>query len=449
MTTCLLGAGLTEPVTATIDRYRMLAGSEPVLLAFSGGADSTALALVLIDLGYPVVLGHVDHGMRAESAADADHCRRVARELGVEILCRRVTVDPPSQAEARRVRYLALEEMAAECGAGRIATGHTRDDQAETVLLRLRRGGYGLGIPPIRGNVIRPLIEVSRSHTERACREAGVEFLNDPSNQDARYGRVAVRFELARAGAGEVNRLLRIGENAAGAAAEVARSVDAAWARLVEAGEQRLRIRRAGLTGLDPEVARQLLHRAGKYFNLELSGRLIEAVLLKVPARTGARLDLPEGFSVWSEPHAVVIGRWPEAGKLGEHEIPVGSCSQLPDWGIEFRSEPVSTGTKIDSSATSEVVDARAVGSSVVVRQWRPGDRFKPLGGPGTKKLQDFFVDAKVPKCERSTVPIVTAGERIVWVAGHRLDDGARVTGSSTAAVRLSMKPMDGKRSAR
>lgn len=449
MTTRLLGADLTEPVTATIDRYRMIAGSEPVLLAFSGGADSTALALVLVDLGYPVVLGHVDHGMRAESAADADHCRRVARGLGVEILCRRVTVDPPSQAEARRVRYLALEEMAAECGAERIATGHTRDDQAETVLLRLRRGGYGLGIPPIRSNVIRPLIEVSRSHTERACREAGVEFLNDPSNQNARYSRVAARFELARAGAAEVSRLLRIGEEAAQAAAEVALSVDEAWARLLEAGEERLRISRAGLVALDPEVARQLLHRAARSFNLEPSGRLIEAVLLKVSARTGARLDLPEGFSVWSEPHAVVIGRWPETGRLAEYEIPVGSRSQLPDWGIEFTSEPVSTGTKIDASTTSEVVDARAVGSSVVVRQWRPGDRFKPLGGPGTKKLQDFFVDAKVPKSERSTVPIVTAGERIVWVAGHRLDDGARVTGRSTAAVRLSVKPIDDKRSAR
>ncbi|MBW3590456.1 MAG: tRNA lysidine(34) synthetase TilS [Actinobacteria bacterium] len=449
MTTCLLGAGLAEPVTATIDRYRMVAGSAPVLLAFSGGADSTALALVLVDLGYPVVLGHVDHGMRAESAADADHCRRVARRLGVQILCRRVTVDPPSQAEARRVRYLALEEMAAECGAERIATGHTRDDQAETVLLRLRRGGYGLGIPPIRSNVIRPLIEVSRSQTERACREAGVEFLNDPSNQNARYRRVAVRFELARAGSGEVNRLLRVGEKAAQAAAEVALSVDAAWARLVEAGEERLRISRAGLVGLDPQVARQLLHRAGKYFNLELSGRLIKAVLLKVPARTGARLDLPEGFSVWSEPHAVVIGRWPEAGRLGEYEIPVGSRAQLPDWGIEFTFEPVSADTKIHSSATSEVVDSRAVGSSVVVRQWRPGDRFKPLGGPGTKKLQDFFVDAKVPRSERGAVPIVTAGERIVWVAGYRLDDGARVTGRSTAAVRLSVNTIHHEPSAR
>ncbi|MEX2588171.1 MAG: tRNA lysidine(34) synthetase TilS [Actinomycetota bacterium] len=450
MTICLppavVPAVVTDSVAVTVERHRMLTGSEPTLVAFSGGADSTALALVLTDLGYPVVLGHVDHGLRAESAAEADHCRRVAGQLGVDILCRRVTVDPATQAEARRVRYLALDEMAEECGAPRIATGHTQDDQAETVLMRLRRGGYGLGIPPVRDNVIRPLIEVTRSSTERACREVGVEFLNDPSNRDPRYRRAAVRAELAGAGAGEKSRLLGIGDRAAREAGRVALQVDQALTQLVEVDEHELRILRSGLADLEPGVARQFLHRVGRVLGLQLSGRLVDDILRKVPPHTGARLDLPGGYSVWCEPDAIVAGRWPQTPSLDEHELPVGSRTRLPDWGIEVALERVSADAQPDPCEFCEVVDAAAVGSSVILRQWRPGDRFRPLGAPGTKKLQDFFVDAKVPKAGRGTVPIVAAGERIVWVVGYRLDDAARLTRRSTGAVRLSVSRMDRKR---
>lgn len=441
MTACILGADICEPVSATIQRYGMFERSDPLLIAFSGGADSTALASTLVDLGYSVTLAHVDHGLRAESAREADHCRRIARRLGVRILCRRVTVDPATQAEARRVRYAALSEMAKECGARRIATGHTRDDQAETVLLRLRRGGYGLGIPPIRQNVVRPLIEVSRSSTERSCHEAGLEFLNDPSNLNPRYRRVVVRSELAAAGAAEMSRVLAVGGEASRQAGRVAAQVDKAWAGLVEHDGDRLRICRRRLADLEAGVARQLFHTIGMQLGLELKNRLVDEIVSQA-ARTGRRLSLPAGFSVWWEPDSVVVGRWQTAGTLASHEVRVGSHARLPDWGIEVISTPVDIQTSPDSNPFSEVMDAGVLGSSFTVRQWRPGDRFWPLGAPGTKKLQDFFVDSKVPAVKRGTVPIVTAGDRILWVAGYRLDSSARITSRSTGAVRLGIVPL-------
>lgn len=442
MNACVLDAELAGTVTETIDRHRMLDGSGPVLVAFSGGADSTALALVLAELGYQVVLGHVDHGLRTESAAEAERCRRVAGDLGMDFYCRRVRVDPPTQAEARRVRYAALGEMAKECGAARIATGHTRDDQAETVLLRLRRGGYGLGIPPIRDDIVRPLIEVPRSATERVCRESGVEYLNDPSNRDRRYRRVIVRSELADFAPSELDRLLEIGHDAARQAERVKRQVDEVFASSVVAAEDGLRIPRSELRGVEPAVGRQLLHRMGRHLGLQLGARLIEDVQEKVAARTGTRLHLPAGLSVWSEPDEIVMGRWPAIGAFGERWLPVGSRARLPEWGIEIAVERASTADGPDASRFSELADAQAVGSSVSIRQWRPGDRFRPLGGPGTKKLQDFFVDAKVPRARRGTVPIVTAGDRIIWVVGHRLDDAAKLTEHSPGAVRLSVRPL-------
>ncbi|MEX0789738.1 MAG: tRNA lysidine(34) synthetase TilS, partial [Actinomycetota bacterium] len=156
-----------ERAADAIARHQMLLPGERVLAGFSGGADSTAMVLLLKELGYEVILGHVDHGMRPCSSDDARHCRAVARRLGLEYSESRVQVEPATQAEARRVRYAALQRMAAAGGAGRIATGHTMDDQAETVMLRLDRGGYGLGIPPVRDNIVRPILNLRRKDTEQ------------------------------------------------------------------------------------------------------------------------------------------------------------------------------------------------------------------------------------------------------------------------------------------
>ena len=129
----------------------LLQPGDVVLAAFSGGPDSTALALVLQSLGYRVVLGHVDHRLRLESSADADHCRGVATSLGLPIEVARLDLPPAGEAAARTARYAALEELRRRTGATMIATGHTLDDDAETVLLRQARGGFPLGIPPRRG----------------------------------------------------------------------------------------------------------------------------------------------------------------------------------------------------------------------------------------------------------------------------------------------------------
>lgn len=434
---------LLDAVDAAIRRHAMLEPYQKVLVAFSGGADSTALALALGELGYPVVLGHVDHGLRAESADDALHCARVAGRLGLELLCRRVHVDPPTQAQARRVRYAALAEMARSCGAERIATGHTRDDQAETVALRLQRGGFGLGIPPVRDRIVRPLIGVGREQTETACARAGIGYLSDPFNEDPRYRRVAVRRELAGAGPEEVSRLLDIGTRSAEEAARVAAEVDQVWPDLVTAGAEEVRIGRPELARLRPAVARQLLHRAGTRLGLELGSSLVEDLLFKVLARTGARLDLSAGIAAWSEPDHLVLGRWAAEPERRAHRVEVGSRTVLADWGIELAAEVVPVCLDFEASPYRELVDGDAVGNALTVRRWRSGDRFTPLGAPGSKKLQDFFVDAKVPRRMRSEIPIVTAGDRIVWVVGYRLDSSARVTEHSRRAVRLSVQPIE------
>jgi tRNA(Ile)-lysidine synthase len=192
-------------VLATCQARGLPLSSGTVLVALSGGPDSTALVAALAALrdagaAAPVVACHVDHQLRAGSAAEADVCDELCRSISVPL--RRVRVDVGAgnlQAAARRARYAALRRVADDVGAHVIATGHTRTDQAETVVLRLVRGAgaRGLaGIPPRRGKLIRPLIDRSRAEVVAYLREVGLRWCEDPTNANPRFDRTRARREI-------------------------------------------------------------------------------------------------------------------------------------------------------------------------------------------------------------------------------------------------------------
>lgn len=419
----------------------MIAPGDRVLVAFSGGADSTATALLLQELGHDLVLGHVDHGMRPTSVDDARHCRQVAEQLGLPFIESRVTVDPSTQAQARSVRYRALQQMARDCGAGRIATGHTMDDQAETVALRLDRGGYGLGIPPVRGNIVRPILDLRRRDAEQVCRVAGVGYCTDPSNSNPRYRRVAVRARLAEAGEPEVGRLTALAVETRAEADRTSAEVEALWAHLVSGSSGEVGIHRPGLNRAAAQVQCQLIRRAAGWLGAELTGRSVRDILGKVLPVTGARLALPGSLWVWSERDRVVFGRPQEPCVLPPVALEVPGATALPGWGatlkVEHRPMPM-PGTWPQNRST-EMIDASLVRAGLSVRQWQAGDRFRPLGAPGSRKLQDFFVDTGVPRSSRRLVPLVVSGNDIVWVAGHRLDDRFKVGPATTEVLQLTL----------
>ncbi|PYM07965.1 MAG: tRNA lysidine(34) synthetase TilS [Candidatus Rokuibacteriota bacterium] len=196
---------MIDAVRDTIRRHAMLAGGEAVLVAVSGGADSVALLYALQALGAELRLTlsvvHLDHGLRAESADDGAFVEALARARSLPVSVERITVAPGGslEARAREARYAALRRHAARVGAERVALGHTADDQAETVLMRLIEGAgpRGLrGIPPVRGIFIRPLIETRRAEIVDALQRAGLAWREDPSNRDPKLLRNRIRHEL-------------------------------------------------------------------------------------------------------------------------------------------------------------------------------------------------------------------------------------------------------------
>lgn len=371
-----------------------------ILVAFSGGADSSALAVVLHQLGFDVVLGHIDHQMRPNSGLDAAHSVDAAKSWEVPIEVVRVVVRPRTEAEARRQRYAALGDIADRMGCTAIATGHTLDDDAETVAMRLSRGGFALGIPAVRGRIVRPLLDVRRADTYAFCVANGIDFVTDPTNEDPRFTRNRIRKELTET---KVLELAELGRRN----------------RLVVGVTPRSRIAQAlSERGVEPK------------------GSLLSDIERKVLGHRGIRLSVSKELSVWSEGERLVIGCWSDEVPQLPELHPGKTTLHSPEWGLSFTVNfTMGAGPGVHVAE----LDREAIGDGpLTIRQWRPGDRFVPLGSTGSKKLQDFFTDVKVLRRDRHRVPILLAGDRIAWVVGHRIDDRFKVRSTTKSVLRLA-----------
>ena len=457
-------ATFPERVAATVSAHHMISPGQVVLVALSGGADSTALLHALAQLraklGFRLAACHIHHGLRgAEADADAAHAAAQAQSHGIPFDLKRGDVRARTggrhlslEAAAREVRYQLLEEAAGEMGADRIATGHTADDQAETVLLNLLRGaGAGglAGMPAVRGRIIRPLLEVRRAQAEAYCRTEDLAFRTDRSNQDLRFTRNRIRHRILPA--------LR----------EIQPQVDAALCRLAwllreedsfltaEAARHlnAIALRRAGacllplppFAELHPALQRRVARAAiaqvkGDELNLGLE-RVEALVNLMLAGRTGARIELPGRVQAVRSYGEVVIspsgtGRSKRARPEPTWDLPVPGQVTVPELDIRFAASR-STAKRPPRDAFIALIDAAAVTQPLQIRTWRAGDRFLPYGLGKRVKLQDFFVNRKIPRHLRKRVPLVVCGDRIVWVVGHRLSDEFKVTPDTRRTIRL------------
>src|SRR5213596_2557011 len=265
-----------ERVERTIRRHAMLAGGECVLVAVSGGADSVALLHVLATLapawGLRLHVLHVDHGLRADSARDAEAVRRLGQRLGVPVDVATVTVERRGslEAAARAARYAALTACADRVGAARIALGHTADDQAETALMRVLQGAglRGLaGIPPVRDRIIRPLIECRRADVVAELRRRGLEWVEDPSNADPKFLRNRIRHGLlpwlCESVSPEIaDGLVRVAAAARTTVGALDRIAASELERLAEFGDVAVTLPVASLRALPRDVAAEILRQA-------------------------------------------------------------------------------------------------------------------------------------------------------------------------------------------
>ena len=445
-----------EAVERTIRRHAMLAGGEVVVIAVSGGADSVALLHTLVTLAPAWRLRlhglHVDHGLRPDSARDGVFVRALGARLGVPVEVVAVDVGPGSVEDAARAaRYAALHAYAARLGAARIALGHTADDQAETVLMRLLAGAGvrgRAGIPPVRGTIIRPLIERRRTDVLAALEIAGLDWLEDPTNDDPKFLRNRVRHELLPllAGAWEpdvVARLNRVARDAREAIDTLDREASAALQRLATAEPDAVTLSRAALAALPrpvaAEVLRQAAARLGSRAPLRAWGhRGLRRVLATPAPRRPFRLG---GVVVEVSGDRIRVATDVPA-PLRERTLAVPGRVELPEIGAALEARLVATpGYAVPRGARVVAFDAAALPRVLAVRPRRRGDRFRPFGG-GERRLKSFLIDAKIPRWERTRLPLVEADGQILWLAGLRRAAIAPVTPAVHEVVELRFIPL-------
>src|SRR3990172_9524215 len=454
--------GLIQQVKKTIKEWKMLSRGETVVCAVSGGADSVVLLHILMELmeelGLRLIVAHMDHGLRAEeSRRDHDFVKVLAKSRRLEFTSRLFEkgelkgLGGSPQEAARIKRYAFFEETAAKYKAQRVALGHTSDDQAETVIMRLLKGSSlsGLsGIPPVRGIFVRPLIQSIRASIEEYAREHGIAFVTDSTNLTVKYLRNRVRLELIPKLQEDYNPSIK--ETLARTAHLLANDDDFIEKAAVKAFEAALIEQRAGAIVLDRSKLKRM-HKAlsSRVFLASVRSLGVEVELgsLHVDSffeimdgvRPNASISLPGGTRARREYGRMVVhSGLPEDAALFEQALIVPGMTLMAGIGT-IDAKVVKMPKKFTGGVNTAWFDYDALieAGQLSVRQARPGDRMVPFGMEGHRKLKDIFIDAKVTLLERKKTPVVIVGDEIVWLAGLRQSALFSVGRKTSRALKL------------
>lgn len=458
-----MGNDFEESVLAWCRREGILPPGISVLVAASGGPDSTALLRCLRALAagerWRLAVAHLDHALRPESADDAAFVRRQASSLGLPFLAARVEVRslPTSAGRsleegARLARRSFLRRAARTFDADAVALGHTLDDQAETVLLNLTRGAGTLGLaamPPAADIFVRPLLARSRAEILTYLDELVAPWREDPTNRDPTFLRNWFRLEVLPALEARMPGVRASFASLAAAAradaAALGRRTAVLMSRLViDSGRDEVRLASsfpAALPGdLRGRAVRQL-YRGLVGSTRGLERRHVEDVL---SLREGGAVCLPAGVTARREADGVYfkLTRPEPALRDWSAEVAVPGRTFVAPAGIEITATMARAPDELRGRGLAEVwLDERFAASRLEVRAWREGDRVRPVGLDGRKKLQDIFVDAKVPAAQRRRWPVICEGSNILWVPALALAaEAAAAPGERSVRVRCASR---------
>ena len=455
---------LLSKVRKAIDRFGLLENGDKVLVACSGGADSTALLAALLELSgeysLKIAVAHFNHRLRRTSDRDEDFVIRLARRLGLPVYVRREDIRALALGRGQNVeeagrerRYRFLRETAGRIGARRIATGHTLTDQAETVLLRILRGtgprGLGGILPCVDGLIIRPLIGIPRREVESYLRSRKISHCEDESNRNLGYLRNRVRRRLMPYLERSFDPKI-VGH--LGTLAEISREEERAWAELMRAEEKRSIIRKKGKTFLDarrlsvlaPGSGRRLVRAfltAVKGDLRRFSFRDVEAVRCLAEQREAT---LPGNLILRREKNFISVPEKKAAGKRFEFSWDGTKKLAIPQEGLVFSAQKIRRGKSRLPSYDDHLralLDADKIDLPLLVRNLKKGDRYRPLGSPGRKKLPEVMRSKGIPAAERGRLPVFLSGGKILWVPGLPAAEDFKIT-PATRSVFVIDRPI-------
>ncbi|MCJ7595459.1 MAG: tRNA lysidine(34) synthetase TilS [Desulfobacterales bacterium] len=453
-------------VRETLSRYEMIAPKDGIIVALSGGPDSVCLLHVLHELkdelDVRLVVAHYDHGLRPdEDEAETQFTRDLAASLNLPFETEKASClfegRPPSLEEkARNARYAFLERVRKKAQAHKIALGHNLNDQAETVIMRLLRGSgpSGLaGIPPMRNKtIIRPLIQVRREEIEAFLAARNLSYVTDSSNLQARYLRNRIRQEVIPLLTSYQPRLVEH----LGQMAETLRGENEYLDQIAEDWLNReaapgpggeLSVPLSAFAGLirplRNRVTRRIIKRVKKDLR-RISHEHIQSVsILAGAARPQGVLNLPKGMTIIKSYDRLhfTASRPAKAGPFN-YSLSGPGTIHLEEIGRTLSIEEMETAGDLGLEAPPGIayLDADKLQYPLLLRNFRPGDRFMPLGMKGHKKVKAFFADLKIPSYLRNATPILIYRDTPVWICGFRIDERFKVTPLTRKVLKVTIE---------
>ena len=446
-----------------------------LVAAVSGGPDSLAMLHVLNGLSDEMKLelhgAHLDHGLRGESSvSDARFVAETFAGLGIacsvelrDVNAYRRRRRASLEHAAREVRYAFLGEVAGAQGADAIAVAHTSDDQAETVIMHIIRGSglTGLrGMEPLAQRtiggvdsvILRPFLGVSGAETRAYCTAVGLQPRDDETNRSPKMRRNRLRLDLIprleEYNPAVRDALVRLSRSVAHDLRYLESNLDDVWGEAVQVGDGQVTIEKGVFLWLEPALQRHLLRRAAAVARGEradLEEAHVDRMIGLMEGAPGRTLDLPGGvFLTTSYDQALLTRTGQDPSPLpvlgGPYRLKVPGETQTGGWRVKatlvdpnapqvesVHAQDSRVGAAPGPEGGTALLSRRSLQGNLVVRARRPGDRFQPLGMANAKKLQDFMVDAKIPRHWRDRIPLVVTDRGVAWVAGWRVAEWAKV----------------------
>jgi tRNA(Ile)-lysidine synthase len=437
-----------EQVRATIQKHQMLVPGDRVLAGVSGGADSVCLVLVLKELGYDVAIAHVNHSLRgAESDSDETFTAALAQQLGMKFFRRKVLLLAGNiEAGGREARKDFFAQLAREQGFTKIAVAHSRQDRIETFLLNLLRGAGPSGLismPPVSGSTIRPLLESDRDEIEAYLEARKQPWRVDASNLDQDFARNRLRHSVLPQLLTEFNpNLLKTLSRTV----EILEGEDAWTGGLAEEwlrrngtkAEDAFVIEVEPLQGAPVALIRRVLRGALRQAGCglqDVSFDQIESLrVLLEDGKSGKRIAIPHGTEVAREFGKLAFRQEFQPPADYEYDLKIPGSVHIRELGRIFRADIV---REAENAPGERVfVDASSIGPYVRIRNWKPGDYYRPVGLPAGK-LKKLFQRARIPRRHRASWPVVVTDSSIVWVASFPVSREFAPRGQSQKIVAI------------
>ncbi len=428
---------LTRQTSSTIDKHMRLDITRPVLIGLSGGADSVALLHVMHNLGYKCIALHCNFHLRGEES-DRDHSFALsfAQSLNVEFYDIHFDTEEFAnknnlsiEMACRQLRYEWFAQMIEQKGAQAIAVGHHQDDTIETFFINLLRGSgiTGLsGIKYINGHIVRPFLDSSREQIEQYLKNQNIDFIVDSTNLEDIYLRNKVRLNLIPL-LEEINpsakkTILRSMDNLRQVENIYNKAIEEGKNSLTTASDKDIRINIKQL--LNSDNPQTLLFEILKDYGV---GRTqIDPIIKSFDSISGKRFDTSTHQIIKDREYIIItpLNQEIEQEYLIDSDT---SCLETP-LSLEINRIDLNPTSSLKFTPEIAYLDLSKLSFPLTIRRWKQGDKFKPLGMKGYKKLSDFFSNNKFSLVEKQNTWILESDGEIVWVMGHRLDDRFKVT---------------------